>query len=188
MPFGLTNAPYTFQICIGKILQNLPNTYAYLNDILIASPDMNTHVKHVTNVLRTLYDNGFSKNYEKCQFGVKQVLFLGNIITEHGIKPDVSKFDNLKVKTPKTKKQLEKILGFINWFRPYIPNISDKLSKFHDKLKIKNKSLHWDNNDQSELNKICEKIKRQPLLHYPDLNKPYKLKSEASEIGIGSML
>ncbi|KAG0441565.1 Retrovirus-related Pol polyprotein from transposon 17.6, partial [Dictyocoela muelleri] len=57
-----------------------------------------------------------------------------------------------------------------------------------DKLKIKNKSLHWDNNDQSELNKICEEIKRQPLLHYPDLKKSFQLKSDASDIGIGSML
>ncbi|KAG0440265.1 Retrovirus-related Pol polyprotein from transposon opus [Dictyocoela muelleri] len=43
MPFGLTNAPYTFQVALGKILNDLPNTFSYIDDILIASDDIKAH-------------------------------------------------------------------------------------------------------------------------------------------------
>lgn len=44
MPFGLTNAPYTFQSAVNKVLYNLRNTHSYIDDILVASEDMKTHI------------------------------------------------------------------------------------------------------------------------------------------------
>ena len=53
MPFGLTNAPATFQDYIHQALQGLVDTFcvAYLDDILIFSPDRESHTYHLHEVL-----------------------------------------------------------------------------------------------------------------------------------------
>ncbi|ORD98356.1 hypothetical protein A0H76_2652 [Hepatospora eriocheir] len=59
------------------------------------------------------------------------------------IKPDITRIDFIKSNfTPKTKKQLQRLLGVINWFRPFIMHFSDKISTITDKLKG-NKKFVW---------------------------------------------
>lgn len=59
MPFGLTNAPAVFQAMINDILRDFIDyfVYVYLDDILIYSPDLDTHKKHVMAVLQRLLDH-----------------------------------------------------------------------------------------------------------------------------------
>ena len=46
-PFGLAQAPAYFQRLVNEVLRGLPFAFGYLDDILIFSPDMDTHLKHV---------------------------------------------------------------------------------------------------------------------------------------------
>ncbi|KAG0436021.1 Transposon Tf2-6 polyprotein [Dictyocoela muelleri] len=188
MPFGLTNAPYTFQKAINKILTGLKNVYCFIDDILIASPDSESHKVDVQNVLGRLFENNIAINFEKSKFGESEIEFLGHIISQKGIRPQVSKLESLKIKVPRTKKQLEKILGLVNWFRDFIPNLSEKLADFYNKLKGKNKSIVWCDNDTRNLMNIIDEIKKQNTLHHPDFDKDFELKCDASDLGIGAIL
>ena len=58
MPFGLRNAAQTFQRFIDQVLRGLPFSYAYLDDILVASKDMEEHLTHLRQVFIRLQDNG----------------------------------------------------------------------------------------------------------------------------------
>ncbi|KAG0436724.1 Retrovirus-related Pol polyprotein from transposon opus [Dictyocoela muelleri] len=120
MPFGLTNAPYTFQKAVNKTLEGIENTYYYIDDILIASKDIEAHYYDVKSVLDRLEKHNFGINFNKCQFEQKEIEFLGHIISPDGIKLSISKVDDIRFKIPKTKKQLEKLIGFINWFRDHV--------------------------------------------------------------------
>jgi len=53
LPFGLTNAPAFFQRWMNEILSNYPDIFcvAYLDDILVFSPNEETHWEHVQAVL-----------------------------------------------------------------------------------------------------------------------------------------
>ena len=51
-PFGLAQAPAYFQRLVNDVLSGLTFTFGYLDDILIFSPDMETHLKH----LRLLFE------------------------------------------------------------------------------------------------------------------------------------
>ncbi|KAG0436158.1 Retrovirus-related Pol polyprotein from transposon 17.6 [Dictyocoela muelleri] len=188
MPFGLTNAPLTFQLALSKIINDIPNVYFYIDDILIASSTFETHINDIENVLIKLTENNVEINYEKCEFGKTKISFLGHIISSKGIQPDISKLETLKISKPKTKKQLEKLLGFINWFRSYIPNLSNIISPFYDKLKTQKIIVVWTPDDDLKLNKIMDEIKKQHILHYPDLTKEFNLKCDASDVRIGSIL
>ncbi|KAG0434667.1 Retrovirus-related Pol polyprotein from transposon 17.6 [Dictyocoela muelleri] len=186
MPFGLTNAPYTFQIALRKILYDLPNTYSYIDDILITSEDITTHIIDLKRLFDTLFKHNFGINFEKCEFAKSSATLLGHIVSDKGIKPDVSKIESFKYKRSKNKKQLERLLGFINWFMIYIPNLTPKIAKFYEK--IKEKAFERNLEDNENMEKIFKEIKDQRTLHYPDLNKNFELRCDASDIGIGAIL
>lgn len=116
-----------------------------------------------------------------------EVKYLGNIINNQGIRPDVSRTMKLKNFMPKNKKDLQKILGLINWFRPFIKNLSTRLAGLYDKLQKENK-FQWNQQDTTLINEIFSEINKQVMLNYPDFNKSFILETDASNSGIGAVL
>ena len=82
MPFGLRNATQTFQILIDEVLRRLPVTFAYIDDVLIASRDIKEHQDHLLQVFERLAHFGLKTNLSKCDFAVSKLNFLGHMIDE----------------------------------------------------------------------------------------------------------
>ncbi|KAG0440414.1 Retrovirus-related Pol polyprotein from transposon 17.6 [Dictyocoela muelleri] len=122
---------------MNHIFKNIENYIIYLDDILIYTKDIENHYRTLEKVFQTIRKNKFSVNFDKCEFVKNQINFLGNIITEKEILPNVSKLDNINCDSVKTKKHLQHILGIINWYRPFIPHISTKLHSIYEILKVK---------------------------------------------------
>ena len=76
MPFGLRNAAQTFQRFIDQVLRGLHCSYAYLDDVLIASASPEEHEHHLRSVLERLQEHGIVINLAKCEFGVPRLQFL----------------------------------------------------------------------------------------------------------------
>ena len=81
MPFGLRNAAQTFQRFMDQVLRGLPFCFVYLDDLLIASPDMDTHLQHLQQVFQLLSDNGILINAQKSEFAVPSLDFLGHRVS-----------------------------------------------------------------------------------------------------------
>jgi len=62
MPFGLRNAAQSFQRLMDNTLRGLNCCHCYIDDILIASPDLETHRKHVQQVFERLQQHGLTIN------------------------------------------------------------------------------------------------------------------------------
>ena len=95
MPFGLRNAAQTFQRYIDQILRNQTNATAYLDDIIIYSPDQASHIKHERSVLKSLNDSNLIINLRKCEFFKKEVKFLGHLISLLGVRPIPSQLETI---------------------------------------------------------------------------------------------
>ena len=68
MPFGLANAPGVFQELISVVLQDLGKfTMAYLDDIIIFSPSMEEHIKHIHLVFDRLRQHQLKLKISKCK-------------------------------------------------------------------------------------------------------------------------
>ncbi|KAG0436055.1 Retrovirus-related Pol polyprotein from transposon [Dictyocoela muelleri] len=152
MPFGLCNAPATFQLTMNKVLKDVKNVHIYLNDILVYTSNMEEHIKTLSIIFERIRNNNMSINFEKSKFGVSEIDFLGHIINENGIRPDISNIMNMKLPDKMTKKRLERLLDLINWFRPYIRNLSADLSPFY--IKLKQRKLEWSSEDTKNLPKF----------------------------------
>lgn len=93
MPFGLTNALATFQHFVNNIFHDILDSYVvvYLDDILVYSPDKDSHKQHVLKVFRRLRKNNLSLKASKCKFDVTKTGFLGHIISVDGLSMDPHK-------------------------------------------------------------------------------------------------
>ena len=107
----------------------------------------------------------------KCHFGVKQVDFLGRIITPEGVSPKPEKVKQIlqKLKFPISKKALQRNIGFLIYYRNYIPRLSEKFSPFFKLLKessqfcIPNAVLDNFNEIKQHLEKSCSLALKQPI-------------------------
>ncbi|KAK3552851.1 hypothetical protein QTP86_022528 [Hemibagrus guttatus] len=122
-----TSAPAVFQAFINEILKGFINRYiiGYINDILIYSLFYDKHVCHVHTVLSRLLQHRLYVKAEKCKFHKDSITFLGYIILQKGVEMDTSKVRTVTDwPEPTTIKELQRFVGFTNFYHLFIRNYS----------------------------------------------------------------
>ncbi len=191
MPFGLVNSPSVFQSFINDVFRDMLDHYVivYSDDILVYSETLQEHVQHVRSVLQRLIKYQLYAKLEKCEFHTTSVAFLGYIISQEGVAMDESKVHAvLDWPLPSTIKELQRFLGFANFYRRFIRGFSSIAAPLTNMTKKGSRRLQW----TAEAHKAFEQLKRQfttaPILHHPDPNSPFVVEVDASNIGIGAIL
>ncbi|KAK3527496.1 hypothetical protein QTP86_023020 [Hemibagrus guttatus] len=127
MPFGLTNAPAVFQALINGVFRDLlgRGVIAYIDDILVYSTSMEDHMRQVWEVLARLQRFHLFVKLEKCEFHQTMVTFLGYVISPRGVEMDTNKVQAVSEwPAPATIKELQRFLGFANFYRRFIRSYS----------------------------------------------------------------
>ena len=109
----------------------------YVDDIGIAANNATDLTRNIRAVFKCIRQAGLKLKSEKCFFGVRQVEFLGRTISSERISPQARKIQNFlgKLRFPKSKKALQRYLGFVNYYRNYIPRMAEKLNPLYKLLK-----------------------------------------------------
>ena len=109
----------------------------YVDDIGIAANNAMDLTRNIRAVFKCIRKAGLKLAIEKCHFGVKQVEFLGRTISPEGISPQARKIQDFldKLKFPKSKKALQRYLGFVNYYRNNVPRMVEKLNPFYKLFK-----------------------------------------------------
>ena len=98
MPFGLTNAPATFQrlmeTCLGDL--NLHWCIIYLDDIVIFSKDLTSHLERLEAVFWKLEEASLKLKPSKCKLFQRKLAYLGHVISAEGVATDESKIEAIK--------------------------------------------------------------------------------------------
>ena len=124
MPFGLKSAPATFQANINAYLQLLlgQGVIAYLDDVLIYSADLPSHLEFRQKVLDILLQHQFYPKLSKCKFAQTQLDYLGYRIGADGIKPSPDKVEAISLwpEVLANDTEVRKFLGTVNYCRMFM--------------------------------------------------------------------
>ena len=121
-PFGLRNATQTFQRFMDQFLRGLPFSYAYLDDILVASKDLDEYLCHLREVFSHLQDHGILINASKSVLGAASLEFLGHQVDQQGICPLASKVQVIQgFPQPQTHRELCQFLELVNFYHRFVP-------------------------------------------------------------------
>ena len=166
MPFGLRNSAQSFQRFIDQVLHGVTNTYAYIDDVLIASATPEEHQEHLRTVLQRFTEHGIVINPSKCELGVPQLTFLGHLVDCHGIRPLPEKVQTLiDYPQPHTNRKLREFLGFVNFYHRFIPLCAHVLSSLHRLLTKNTKEIEWTPDAVTAFHKIKEVLAEATLLN-----------------------
>ena len=189
MPFGLKNAAQAFQRLMDTVCQGLDFTFVYIDDILIASQDVETHKQHLQTLFQRLKEYGLVINLSKCQFGRETIDFLGHHITNTGIMPLPDKVDAiLHFPQPETIRGLQEFVGMANFYRRFIPAAAQIMSPLFDALAGKPKMVSWSEDMVTAFQNTKKALADAALLAHPARNAPIALTADASDRAIGAVL
>ena len=189
MPFGLKNAAQAFQRMMDTVCQGLDFTFVYIDDILVASEDVETHKQHLQELFQRLKDYGLVINLSKSQFGCDTIDFLGHRISNAGIMPLPDKVDAVvRFNQPVTIRGLQEFVGMANFYRRFIPAAAQTMLPLFEALAGKPKTLSWSEDMVAAFRNTKRALANVALLAHPAQNAPISLTADASDRAIGAVL
>ena len=189
-PFGLQGAPATFQYYVNDILYDLLDdcVTAYLDDILICSTNKRDHVRQVREVLKRLADAGLQVDLDKCEFHTTKTKYLGLVIKPGRIEMDPTKVEAVVGwEAPTTKKQLQRFLGFANFYRRFIKDFSGVARPLYDLTKL-TADWTWHPIHQQAFEALKDSFVTAPALRIYDWERPAVVEVDASNWSAGGTL
>ena len=205
LAFGLSGGPSTFMKLIDSVLSGIDGIYTYLDDILVHASNEKRHYEILDEVFQRLTENGLAIKLSKCEFGKKEVEYVGYKVTKDGITPLKAKVDAIVgMQPPKSQKDLLHFLGALGYYRTSLKGVV-KQGKFRNpaevlqvlfnlatcKLPVKTKLPDiW--NQNTKMNEAFEDAKQMlinsVLLAHPDPGAKLALCTDASDFAIGGAL
>ncbi|XP_050914580.1 uncharacterized protein LOC127129439 [Lathyrus oleraceus] len=111
--------------------------------------------------------------------------FLGFVVHKKGIEVNQNKMkDIMETKAPLTKKELQSLLGKINFLRRFISNLSGRTQAFSPPVRLKQGKFEWNDEHQKAFDKIKHYLTNPPILAPPCGKKPMRLYISASDTTI----
>ncbi|WVZ80710.1 hypothetical protein U9M48_028167 [Paspalum notatum var. saurae] len=153
MCFGLTNAPAFFMYMMNSVFMNELDRFVVNEE---------EHAEHLQIVHTRLREHKLYAKFSKCAFWLKEVGFLGHILSEKGVAVDPS-----KVPQPETVTEIRSFLGLAGYYRRFIKDFS-KTVKPMTSLTKKNARYSWSLNCEEAFQSLKKSLTTAPVLAQPD--------------------
>jgi hypothetical protein len=190
MSFGLTNAPVYFMYLMNIVFIEYLDKFimVFIDNILVYSRSEEENEEHLHLVLQKLRDHRLYAKLSKCEFWLKQVAFLGHIISNGGISVDPSKVqDVLSWKAPTSVGDIRSFLELAGYYRTFIEGFL-KINKPMAELLEKDKKFKWTPACETSFQEWKKRLTTAPILVMPDMEKPLSIYCDVSGQGLGCVL
>jgi hypothetical protein len=199
--FGLRNAGAEWSRFIDGALSDLRWNIAlvYADDTLVYTKELSVmfHIQHLDQVFSRLRSHAIIIKGSKVKLGVKELSFLGQIISKTGYRPDPKKIKAVADLLPPTNvHQLRRVLGLFAYYRKYIPKFAEIASSLY-KLTGKNVQNKRDSQRRIVMNAeqrlafetLKLRLTTEPIfLDFPRWDCPFEVHCDGSKKGIAAVL
>ena len=121
LPFGLKVSSEIFQKRLHQALEGLEGVRCIADDVIVWGRSNEEHDARVSLFLQRCSEIGISLNKEKCRFGLREIPFMGHVVSNKGLKPDPSKVEAiLKMEPPTDKAGVERLRGTVNYLSRFV--------------------------------------------------------------------
>ena len=188
LPFGISSAPEVYHKAIHMLLEHIKGTSSFMDDIIVWGKTIEEHDQRLKAVLETIRRANLKLNKSKCVFGVHELTFLGDVISDKGIKPDPAKIQAIEqFPAPTNKQEVQRFLGMVNYQGKYVPDLSTKSYCLRRLLEEKN-MFQWKQEEQNCFEELKKVLTSRPVLKFYDPDRDIRISSDASKSGLGAVL
>ncbi|XP_073120148.1 uncharacterized mitochondrial protein AtMg00860-like [Henckelia pumila] len=160
----------------------------FIDDILIYLKNREEHSQHLRTALAVLRERKFYAKFDKCEFWLERVPFLGHIISKDGVEVDPSKVQALKEwSVPRNASEIRSFLGLVGYYRKFIKGFSSIVVPL-TALTKKNAMFFWKPECQESFDILKEALTMAPVLAIPSREGDFVVYTDASKSGLGAVL
>ena len=191
LPMGMCVSGDIFQAKVYELLGDIEGVKCYIDDILaVCKGTFADHIGQLRMIFRRLQKAGLKVNASKCSFGLKEIPYLGYIITQQGVKPDPKKVQGIMdIKRPQTVKEVKSLIGLVQYYRDMWQRRSHILSPLTDVSNgKKNQKIQWNNELENAFNEMKRMVSEETFLNYPDWSKKFTVHTDASDKQLGAVI
>ncbi|KAL0536723.1 hypothetical protein IC582_025683 [Cucumis melo] len=190
LSFGLTNAPAVFMDLMNRVFREFLDTFVivFIDDILIYSKTKAEHEEHLRMVLETLRANKLYAKFSKCEFWLKEVSFLGHVVSKPSVSVDPTKIEAVpNWPRPSTVSEVRSFLGLTGYYRWFVENFF-RIATLLTQLTRKRAPFVWSKTCEDSFQNLKQKLVTAPVLTVPDGSGSFVIYSNASKKGLGRVL
>jgi len=157
-----------------------------LDDIVIYGSNLKKHNQQLIEVMQKLREHSLKLQPDKCEFLQKEVIYLGHIITENGISPDLSKLEIVTHFPIPKKKDIQSFIRLARYYRKFTEKFL-KIARSLTKFTEKNVKFEWSVEQQKAFEELKDKLTTAPVLNYFDFSKEFNVTTDASDYAIDAI-
>ncbi|XP_056138775.1 uncharacterized protein LOC130115181 [Lampris incognitus] len=147
----------------------------YLDDILIYSPTFEDHLSSLREVFSRIQAAGLRLNSKKCHLARDHVVFLGHVVSRHGLQPDPRNKDKVRTwPTPQNPTEVRAFVGLCSYYRRFVKDFAQRAAPLH-RLTCKDTPFRWTTECNTAFEYLKGVLSSAPVVTMPDFNIPFKV-------------
>ena len=190
MPFGLMNSGATFTRMMRRLLEGVRNVEHYIDDCLVHTESWEQHMETLREFLGRVRRAKLTVRPSKCEMGFENMEFVGHEVKKSEIGLHADNIKKIReAPRPKTKTQVRSFLGLTGFYRGYIDKYAEIAEPLTDLTKKKSPNvIKWGETQEKAFSILKRLLVAEPILRLPDMTKPFLLRTDTSDAGIGAVL
>jgi hypothetical protein len=197
LSMGMTVSGARFVEHLNKVINEIPDSQTFvtpiIDDLLLYSPDEETHLRDLETVLTKLEEHGLKASPSKTHICIKKATYMGYSLEYDSNDRLTLKIERSKVEAitnlprPTSVRKVRSLLGMLQYLSKFIKDMNIHLVPLF-KLTKKNEKFKWGPDQDTAFKAIKQIISTEPVLNLPVRNGIYILETDASKKGIGGVL
>ena len=188
MPFGISVASDILAKRNQQLFGGISNVHMVADDMIVATDSEEEHDRTLRAIMDVARKHNTKFNADKVKFKQRELVFLGNVVSQDGQKPCSEKVKAIReMPDPESKEDLMRIMGMLNYLCQFIPNMSSISAPLRQLLK-KDVEWVWNKEHEKSLNLLKTLITTEPVLKFFSPDKATVIQCDASSKALGACL